>query len=78
MKNYTFLGYSKNEKFCIRGIDIFKFNWIMLGKVVVVIDPRSGQPKNFSAYRVQINNTKEIKFVAGRVQDGNWAFFDYE
>lgn len=78
MKSYAFLGYSKNNKFCIKGIDIFKYNWIMLGEVVVVIEPKSGQPRNFSAYKVEISKTKEICFVAGKVQDGVWAFFDYE
>lgn len=78
MKNYSFLGYSKNEKFCIKGIDIFKYNWIMLGQAVVVLAPESEQPKNFSAYKIKINDNKEIRFVAGKESpDGRWLFFDY-
>ncbi|MEE0858568.1 MAG: hypothetical protein U0M12_03755 [Acutalibacteraceae bacterium] len=78
MKNYNFLGYSKNEKFCIKGIDVFKYNWIMLGQAVVVIDPETGQPRNFSAYKIKINENKEILFVAGKPSsDNRWLFFDY-
>mgnify|MGYP001029915316 FL=1 len=78
MKNYSYLGSSKNEKFCIKGIDVFKYNWITIGAVVVVLDPNTKQPRNFSDYKVQITENKEIKFVAGKTQDGNWAFYDYE
>lgn len=78
MKDYRFLGYSKNDKFCINGLDVFKYDWIMLGKAVVVINPSDNVPKNFSVYKIKINDTKEIYFIAGKETDGNWAFFDYE
>ena len=42
MKNYSYLGSSKNEKFCIKGIDVFKYNWITIGAVVVVLQNSQG------------------------------------
>lgn len=77
MKKYEFLGSCTNHKFCIMGINLFKYKWNMVGDVVVVIDPKSQMPRNFSAYKIKAGE-REICFVAGKLADDSWGFFKYE
>ena len=77
MKKHSFIGSSGSDKFCIRGIDVFKYKWIMIGDVVIVIDPDTIQPLSFSAYKIEVGSTT-LSFVAGKLQNGKWGFFDYD
>ena len=77
MKKHRFIGSTATDKFCIKGIDVFKYKWIMIGDVVIVIDPNTKQPKSFSAYKIEGNGIT-LSFVAGRLSDGSWGFFDYD
>lgn len=77
MKKHRFIGSSGSEKFCIKGIDVFKHKWIMIGDVVIVIDPNTKKPLSLSAYKIEAEGSV-INFVAGRLSDGSWGFFDYD
>lgn len=77
MKKHRFIGSAASDKFCIKGIDVFKYKWIMIGDVVIVIDPDTKQPLSFSAYKVEANGVS-LSFVAGRLHSGNWGFFEYD
>ncbi|MCQ4022911.1 MULTISPECIES: hypothetical protein [unclassified Ruminococcus] len=77
MKKHRFIGSCASDKFCIKGIDVFKYKWIMIGDVVIVIDPDTKQPLSFSAYKIEVNGTT-LSFVAGKLYSGKWGFFDYE
>ena len=77
MKKHKFIGSSQSEKFCIKGIDVFKYKWIRIGDVVIVIDPSTKKPLSFSAYRIEAEGIS-LNFAAGRLPDGSWGFFDYD
>ena len=50
---------------------------IMIGDVVIVIDPNTRKPLSFSAYRIEAEGIS-LNFAAGRLSDGSWGFFDYD
>ncbi|MGN0498851.1 MAG: hypothetical protein ACI4F6_07305 [Acutalibacteraceae bacterium] len=77
MKKHRFIGSSASDKFCIKGIDVFKYKWIMIGDVVIVIDPDTKKPLSFSAYKIEANGIT-LSFVAGKLYNGHWGFFDYD
>ncbi|GHU81297.1 hypothetical protein AGMMS50284_0630 [Clostridia bacterium] len=77
MKKHEYIGTSSDDKFCIRGIDIFKYKWNTIGDVAVVIDPTSKKPRNFSAYKITVGG-KDITFLAGKLSNGSWGFFNYD
>lgn len=77
MKKHRFIGSASSDKFCIKGIDVFKYKWIMIGDVAIVIDPDTKQPLSFSSYCIDINGMK-LTFVAGKLSNGNWGFYDYD
>lgn len=77
MKKHRYIGSTNSEKFCIMGIDVFKHKWTMIGDVVIVLDPNTKQPLSFSAYKIDCDGI-ERRFVAGKLENGDWGFFDYD
>lgn len=74
MTDYTFLGRSGGNKFCIEGIDVFQHKWQTLGEFDIVLDPTDKKPYSFSFYKVKTKE-REIVFLAGKFQDDNWGFY---
>lgn len=79
MRKHEYIGSCSdiNARFCIKGIDLFKYKWSTVGDVVVVIDPNTKMPRNFSAYKITVGE-REINFVAGKLSNGKWGFYEYE
>ncbi len=74
MKNYTFLGYSNGNRFCIEGVDVFSHKWQTLGECDIVLAPETKKPYSFSVYQVQ-SGSRCITFLAGRFDDERWGFY---
>lgn len=74
MKKYSYLGKSDGKKFCIEGIDVFKYVWRSLGECDIVLHPETKKPYSFSLYQID-NGSKTIIFLAGKFSDGNWGFY---
>ena len=53
MKKYAYLGSGTGEKFCIKGIDVYKYRWLMEGDCVIVTDPKTKKPRSFSVYKIR-------------------------
>lgn len=77
MKRCKFLGSTSTEKFIIKGINVYKYNWLLDGNCVIVIDPTNQKPRSLSAYKILVGE-KEYKFVSGILSNGQKGFFEYE
>lgn len=76
MKNHEFIGISTKGRFCIKGIDVFKYHWDTLGDVAVVLHPKSKKTYSFSAYQISVGD-ENLKFIAGKFEDDTWGFYQY-
>lgn len=77
MKQHEFLGRASKRRFCINGVDVFKYPWHSFGECAVVLEPDTKKPYAFSSYSVT-SGDKEIRFFAGKFDDDEWAFYDFE
>lgn len=78
MKRHKFLGScsTTSEKFCVMGVDLFKYNWTTIGDVVIVLDPQTKTPKSFSAYKIDLGD-RAMMFIAGKLDENHWGFYEY-
>lgn len=76
MKKYAYLGSSTGEKFCIKGIDVYKYRWLMEGDCVIVTDPKTKKPRSFSVYKIRVGDS-DMRFIAGELSDGSTGFYEY-
>lgn len=78
MKHHNFIGSCSvtAERFCIEGVNLFKYNWETIGDVVIVLHPKTKVPLSFSAYKITVGS-KEMDFVAGKLDENHWGFFEY-
>lgn len=77
LKHYEFLGTTTKEHFCIRGVELFSYNWQTIGDVAIVLHPKTKKPYTFSAYKITVGE-KTLKFVAGKYDDDHWGFYTYD
>lgn len=75
MKNHKFIGSTKDEIFCVRGIDLFSCKWYSAGECASVVNPENGKLYSFSSYYIQYGS-KKVEFIAGKDEYGNWLFFE--
>ncbi len=75
MKLHNFIGRTKDEIFCIKGIDLFRYKWYSGGKCASVINPENGKMYSFSSYYIEYGK-KKLEFIAGKDEYGNWLFFE--
>lgn len=77
VKQHEYLGRAVKNRFCIDGVDVLKYPWHSFGECVVVLDPNTKKPYALSSYSVTCGE-KEIRFLAGRFDDGEWVFYDFD
>lgn len=77
MNKNRFLGECSSDRFLIRGINVFKYKWENIGRVVIVIDHKTNKPKGISGYKILVGNST-IKFLAYQDANGIWSFYDID
>lgn len=75
MKFHNFIGSTKDEVFCIKGIDLFRYRWYSGGECATVINPENGKMYSYSSYYIEYGK-KKLGFIAGKDEYGNWLFFE--
>ncbi|MDP4119789.1 MAG: hypothetical protein Q8876_01865 [Bacillota bacterium] len=75
LERYSFLGSAMGERFCIEGVNLFRFKWLTVGECAIVFDPKTKKPYCFSVYQISVGD-KKIPFVAGQRSDSTWLFFN--
>ena len=52
MKAHKFIGSSRDDVFCIKGVDLFRYKWYSAGECSPVVNPENGRLYSFSAYYI--------------------------
>lgn len=53
MKQHEFLGRASKGRFCINGVDVFKYPWHSFGECAVVLEPDTKSPMLFHLIALQ-------------------------
>ena len=75
MKAHKFIGSSRDDVFCIKGVDLFRYKWYSAGDCSPVVNPENGRLYSFSAYYINYGD-KKLEFIAGKDENDNWLFFE--
>ncbi len=76
MKKNKFLGKTKDGKFIIKGINIYRYTWVPVGNCIIVMDPTSDTPISLSVYKAEIGENTYF-FASGKLSDKSTGFFEY-
>lgn len=77
MKRHEFIGSTTKKRFCVHGVDLFKYPWDTVGDVAVVFNPITKKTYSFSVYQIMVGQN-QIQFIAGKRNDGGWDFYTYD
>lgn len=75
MTKYDFIGSASKNIFCIKGVNVFKYNWTNTGRCAVILNPKTKKPFTFSIYEISLSDNTVIAFAAGKFSDDEWSFF---
>ncbi len=77
MKKYKYLGKTTTQKFIIKGINVYKYEWVLEGRCVIVMDPTNKKARSLSVHKITVGD-RDLLFVSGMLSDGSIGFFEYE